>query len=445
MPRTFFRTTSHTRTASIALLCTGMAFPMTTLADPTDPKPAAPGQTPPGMPTPGMPTPRPTGLPQNPAQAQPKALKFANEKAAFDWGDISDTAPVEHDVEFTNTTDETITFAIAASCGCTVAQPEKNTLAAGESTKAKAKFDPHGKSGAQTKTLTFTVTNPQGKYAQQTYNLSSNIKALITIEPPKVFVNEVDHRKGKKEKITIKGRKEGFKVEKVESANDKIVATIGEPKVIELNGEKLTEYAIELEIGKGAPIGNLNTQLTITTNDEKAKVNPIYVGADVVGDIKCTPAQAILRVNTLSTPFSTDLRLDSRSGTEFSITGIDIENTKKEMNVVADVKPGPNNAYFLITLSGLTPKDPGMHTGYLVITTDAGGGETLRVPFSAAVTKPINQPAMNPNNPGQPGQPPMGQAPARPGTTPAAPGSTPTGTTPMPAPAPAPAPAPMPR
>ncbi len=327
------------------------------------------------------PPPAPQPAPQA-AVALPNAFKFS--ETSFDWGKISDTAPVEHEVEFTNIASEPITFAVAASCGCTVVATEKTTLNPGESTKSKARFDPHGRQGGQTKTLTFTVTNPQGKYAQQTFTLTAEVAALVTFDPPKLFANEVDHRAGKKEKLTVTGRKEGFKVEKVESSNDKIVATIGDSKTVEINGEKLTQVQIDLEIGKGAPIGTLNGQLTISTNDERAKLNPIFVGGDIVGDVKCTPAQAILRVNTVSTPFETEVRLDSRSGTEFKITGVDIE-ARKDMNAVADVKPGPNNAYYLVKISGMTPSDPGMHTGYLVVTTDANGGETMRVPFTAAV------------------------------------------------------------
>lgn len=331
-----------------------------------------------------------------PAATLPNALKFS--KPSHDWGDISDTAPAETDVEFTNISDKTITIAAAASCGCTVAQLEKPTLAPGETTKAHAKFDPHGKTGNQTKTLTFTVTNPQGAFAQQTFNLSANIKALVTFDPPKLFANEVDHRTGKQERITVTGRKPGFQVTKVESTNEYITATIGESKEVDVAGEKLTQVVLNLELGKNAPIGNLTTQLTVSTNEEKAQLNPLYVGADVVGDVKVTPAQAIIRVNTTSTPFKDiDVRVDSRSGTKFKITGVDIENTRKDFSVVPDIKEGPEGKFYMVSLSGMTPSEPGMHTGYLVISTDAGGekGETLRVPFSVAVAKPATA-AMNP-------------------------------------------------
>lgn len=391
-------------------------------ADPAkEPQPGAPNQPAPAVP--GKPTVMPTApVPGAPVQnALPNPFKF--EKTSHDWGDIADTAPVEYDVLFSNIATESLTFTVAASCGCTVATPEKTTLAPGEATKVKAKFDPHGRTGGQTKTLTFTVTNPQAKYAQQTFQLAANVKALVTFDPPKIFLNEVDHLHGKKDKITVSGRKEGFKVEKVESSNEFIKTTIGEHVVTEVNGEKVTQCVIELEVGKGAPIGTINSQLTFQTNDERAKLNPVFVGADVVGDVKCTPAQAILRVNTVGTPFTTDVRIDSRSGKEFKITGVEFANTRADMSAVADVKPGPNKAYYMVTISGMTPADPGMHTGYLVVSTDANGGESLRVPFTAAVSRP-------PTAAAKPGQPAPGavvpiQPGAMPPMTPAAPAPAP--------------------
>ena len=62
--------------------------------------------------------------------------------------------------------------------------------------------------------------------------------------------------------------------------------------------------------GSAHPDTNLWVQLlpsgqaTRLTNDDRAKLQPYFLGADVVGDIKASPAQAILRVNDPSTPFN---------------------------------------------------------------------------------------------------------------------------------------------
>lgn len=337
----------------------------------------------------------------NPAQpnvtppgALPDALTMGEKD--FSWGDISDTDPVSHDITFTNVSDKTITIAVAASCGCTVAQLEKNTFAPGESGKATATFNPHGRTGPQTKTLTFTVTNPQGVFAQQMVNLTANVKALVTFDPPKMYLNEVDHRKGQTAKLLLTGRKPGFAVTKATAQSEFVTVTVGEPTTIESGADKLTQVPIELLIGKGAPIGNFQTNLMIETNDEKAKLQPYYLGADVVGDVKATPPQAILRVNTPNSAFNTQVRLDSRSGSSFNLISVDTEGPA-DMKVVADITKGEEGTYYMINMSGVTPNRGGMVQGFVVVTTDAQGGETMKIPYTAVLRNPEQgAPAMAP-------------------------------------------------
>lgn len=350
---------------------------------PADAQRLNPGAAVQPAPAPGHPN--AVGQPPVAAVSAVDALQINDPK--FDWGDISDTEPVEHIFTFKNISDKTITLAVSASCGCTVPALEKTTYTPGEEGKVSARFDPHGRTGAQTKTLTFTITNPQGMFNQQTTTLTANVKALVLLDPPKMYLNEVDHREGQVAKVTVTGRKADFKVTKVEPSSEFVVATIGEPSSMDSNGEKLVQVPIELRVGKGAPIGNFQSTLSITTNDERAKLSPMYLGADVVGDIKATPAQAILRVSTPSTPFTTQVRLDSRSGTAFNILSIDVEG-RANMQAVADAQKSEDGKYFMITLSGTTPAEGGLVQGNIVLSTDAQGGETMKIPFTAVVRKP---------------------------------------------------------
>ncbi len=330
--------------------------------------------------------------PATPGQALPNALEI--EQPTFDWGDIPDTEAVSHTFNFKNTSDKTVKITVAASCGCTVAGLEKDTYAPGETGKITATFNPQGRNGSQTKVLTMTVIDPQGVFAQQTMTVTANVKALVTVEPPKMYLSEVDHKAGQTSKVIIKARKSDFIINSVESNSEFIKTKLGEPKPIEENGEKLTQYEIELDVGKGAPIGNLNGQLSFTTNDEKMKVPTYFIGADVTGDVKATPAQAMLRVTTVSTAFTSQVKVDSRSGNAFNITGIEIEG-RNDMKLAADAVKSEDGRYYMLTLSGYTPDQPGIVNGTIVVSTDAQGGETIRVPFTAAVRK------TDPTTPGQ--------------------------------------------
>jgi hypothetical protein len=341
-------------------------------------------------------------VPAAPGAALPNALEIS--APTFDWGDVPDTEPVSHQFAFKNVSDKTVKITVAASCGCTVAGLEKDTYAPSEEGKITATFNPQGRNGSQTKVLTMTVLDPQGVFAQQTMTLTANVKALVTTEPPKMYLSEVDHKAGQTSKVTITARKPDFKINTVESNSEFIKATLGEPQPVEVNGEKLTKYEVTLDIGKGAPIGNLNGQLSFTTNDEKMKVPTYFIGADVTGDIKATPPQAMLRVTSVSTAFTSQVRVDSRSGTNFGITGIEIEG-RNDMKLAADAVKGDDGKYYMITLSGYTPDQPGIVNGTMVISTDAQGGETIRVPFTAAVRKMDAMPTAGVGTPANPQQP----------------------------------------
>ena len=352
---------------------------------PDAPKPTVPS-TPAIVPPPAANVPMPASVQPVPAapNALPDALRLDSLK--FDWADISDTEPVEHAFTFTNIADKEITIAVSASCGCTVPTLEKTTYKAGENGKVTARFDPHNRQGPQTKTLTFTVVNPQGVYSQQIATLTANVKALVIFDPPKMFLSEVDHTTGQTTKLMITGRKEGFKVESVTSNSEFVKATIGEPMTATENNETFIKVPIELLVGKGAPIGTLQSQIEIKTNDERAKLQPYFMGADVVGDVKASPAQAILRVNDPSTPFTTEVRFDSRTGTPFNILSLETD-ARKDMQVVTDFKKVEDGNYYMVTISGVTPAEGGMIQSFLTVSTDAKGGETIKIPFTAVIRK----------------------------------------------------------
>lgn len=390
--------------------------------------------TPPAAPTPAT-APGPMTKPTAPGSTQPEAapkpgfipgVKLPDalmlEKTQHDWGEISDRTPVEYNFTVKNVSEDTIKINIAASCGCTVPRIEKNTLAPGEVTGATARFDPKGRSGTQTKTLTITVTEPTQKYASQSIVLTSTVKALVLVEPPKLHMQEVDHRNGATGKFKVTGRKEGFAVLSVDSNHPNVVAKIGEPKPVQVNGENLTEVEVEVEAGKGATIGDVMSQLTIKTNDERVEPLSMMVSAQVVGTARANPQSAFLRVVTPSTPFSTQVRVESRNGTAFKVRSIEAESNQ-EMSLATDVVPSPDGKYYMVTLAGVTPDKPGYVQGTIVVDTDIDGGETLRIPFSASIRNPSTV------------KPVAATTPAKPGAVPAVKTAVPTTGTGTPAPA----------
>lgn len=85
------------------------------------------------------------------------------DRMEHDFGKISDVAPVETKFVITNTGDKPLLISNAqGSCGCTVPEYPKEPIAPGESRDMKVSFNPSGKEGAQTKTVTITANTPEG-------------------------------------------------------------------------------------------------------------------------------------------------------------------------------------------------------------------------------------------------------------------------------------------
>lgn len=93
--------------------------------------------------------------------AQNTPVFEVNEKT-HDFGEINPSVKAVYDFVVTNTgKDNLIIRKVKASCGCTAATPEKKVLTKGESTNIHVEFDPRGKSGRQSKTITVITNDPK--------------------------------------------------------------------------------------------------------------------------------------------------------------------------------------------------------------------------------------------------------------------------------------------
>ncbi len=96
-----------------------------------------------------------------------------NEKV-HNFGDIPQTKKVEYDFIVTNNGNEKLILRkIKASCGCTAVTPQKTILEKGESTNIHVAFDPHGKTGHQSKNITVISNDP--KNTNVILKITSNI------------------------------------------------------------------------------------------------------------------------------------------------------------------------------------------------------------------------------------------------------------------------------
>jgi hypothetical protein len=124
----------------------------------------------------------------------------------FDFGDISDLAPVTQSVTFKNTGDKVLEIAdVKASCGCTTSKLAKKKYEPGEAGSVDITFNPKGKSGKQTKSVRFTSNDPEAKVRAVTF--TANIQSVFGTEPTQALFKYSDGKYDKtSETFTITNR-----------------------------------------------------------------------------------------------------------------------------------------------------------------------------------------------------------------------------------------------
>ena len=100
----------------------------------------------------------------------------------FEFGTVLEGQVVTHSFEIENqgTADLRIKK-VRASCGCTVAEPEQDTLKPGAKTKINVQFDTHGRLGPQYKRVYVFTNDPK----TPEYELSFSAVVVDKLEPPK--------------------------------------------------------------------------------------------------------------------------------------------------------------------------------------------------------------------------------------------------------------------
>jgi hypothetical protein len=381
---------------ALAPLALGQNVPTT----PKTPEPA-PSLSPVGpavkpAPVPGQPNVTPgKAVPIDPKAAADHGIKPSDpalspltwDDMAHDFGNIDDTAPVTHVFRFTNKTDKTVTILSATgSCGCTVPDLPKKTFAPDENGEMTVTFNPQHRKGPQPKAVTVQYTVPAGT-PNTIVTINSNVVPLVSIEPVKMYLFEVDSKSGKSTEITVSGRKPDFQVTGVDCTNSNVKVQIGQKREVDMDGTQYQQYPLTVTVLPGAAIGQFETELSIKTNEEKQLVIPYMFVADVVGDLKANPNRLAIRAFTPHLAFNNIATLESRSGKGFKIRSVEVEGPS-DMDLVVDVEAttlADNKTGYTLKLNGTTPNLNGTVNGEVIVKTDLPGDEVLRLPFSGVI------------------------------------------------------------
>lgn len=223
------------------------------------------------------------------ASAQQWADNLVAEKV-FDFGAVARAAKVEHRFLFKNTSNQTIHLSSCrSSCGCTQPRIEQATAAAGETATVIAAFNTRGFTGQHGAWVTVTLDQPQ--YAEVRLRIDGYIRTDVVLTPGEVSFGSVavGNEAEKTVRINYAGRND-WKIEGVKSASPHIVANVIETA----RGGGLVSYDLVVTLNRDAPVGYLNNELTLLTNDRRATQIPVKVEGVVVDNLAISPSPLLL-------------------------------------------------------------------------------------------------------------------------------------------------------
>ena len=252
-------------------------------------------------------------------------LLFVSDTA--DTGEILDLEKAEVRFQFRNVGPGPLTITrVQSSCGCTVPELEKTVYEPNEFGEITAMFDPKGLQGNISRSVqVFTDSNSTPSV---TINVRSYVKPVVVVMPKDILNFEnVEKGQGAVKEVRVFGRFPEFEVTRA-STDDPLMYDVeiekkGEADVM---GEMLPEFVVRVTLKKSAPPGQHTGSLTVRTNDERRSIFSVGLLARVVGDLEMSPIRMTLGRLAIGDEFERELRVRSRSGKPFEITGMALSN-----------------------------------------------------------------------------------------------------------------------
>jgi hypothetical protein len=210
-----------------------------------------------------------------------------------DFGTVARGADTRSTIVLTNIYEEDVTIDnVGTTCGCTAAKPDKNFLKTREQAFIEVKMNTvkfmrrkdsnvdvtltfHGPQGAATKTVRIPITA----------YIRSDV--VVTPEPGNADFGNVEFGAGGERKLEVAyAGRDDWAIRDVRVPNDKIEAFVQETS----RTPGRVTYALTVRLKNTAPLGVIQDQITLITDDANAPEVPVLVMGRVEPDIVVSPA-----------------------------------------------------------------------------------------------------------------------------------------------------------
>jgi Protein of unknown function (DUF1573) len=166
---------------------------------------------------------------------------------------------------------------VRATCGCTVAEIETDSVAPGRTGKIKVTFDSRGYSGKIRKIVTVSTNDPA--HGRLRLGFEGEVLTRFSIEPSVIYLRDVDQDKGKIAELIFEDNTDD-NIEITDLSVDDRRLTV---RVIKLSRPGSRYRAkIVVTIPPGLPEGSFDTHLKIRTNDSLVPGDSVYIIGKII-------------------------------------------------------------------------------------------------------------------------------------------------------------------
>lgn len=262
---------------------------------------------------------------------------------------------------------------VRASCGCTTPTLESDWIRAGETGGLLATFNTgtfRGKKGA---TLTVVIDKPA--YAEVRLRVDGYIRQDIVFNPGSIDFGKVrqGNESEKKASIAYAGRSD-WRIVAIEGESQYLKATVEQAN----RGGQRVNYNLTVTLTPEAPVGYVQQNLILVTNDQSMPRVPIKVEGQIEAGLTISPSA--IAIGAVKPGETVDQRLVVRGATPFLIDTITCEGWEVEFDA-----PEKAKSTHLLSVRLTATNKAGEFRGPIVITTAGDSQMTARALVTAEV------------------------------------------------------------
>ncbi len=302
------------------------------------------------------------------------------ETTTHEFGTVARGAQAEYVFVLQNIYKEDVHISgVRSSCGCTTPTIENASLKTWETGGIRAKFNSRSFLGQKSATITVTIDQPFPAEVQLT--VSGYIRSDVVLQPGAVDVGELDAGVPAEQTIDISyaGRND-WQIRGIEVPHDYFRVSLRETR----RGQGRVDYQMNVRLTENAPVGYLQDQFFIVTNDQRMERIPVVISGRVLPSVTVSPSSLALGV--LQPGQQVTRKILVRSKRPFQVTDVDCGS-----DCLTFESPQGAAKLHVIPVTFTAGDEPGTLAMEINIKTDLGQGAAAQCVATASVRDPMTQ------------------------------------------------------